>query len=383
MLIKDLEFSELEKFTDFDNHQKVRRFEDSDSGLVAYISVHNTNLGPALGGCRMYDYENEDDAIRDVLRLSKGMTYKNALAKLPLGGGKSVIVGDPFTLKTEALMNAMGRAVQSFEGQYITAEDSGTSEDDMKLMSTATDYVVGLPWDDDQDSDKIGGDPSPHTAYGVYYGLKAAVRKKYGARELAGLTVAIQGMGAVGYRLAQLLDKDNVTLIITDVREESLQQAQREFSNVTVVEPDDIFTAKANVFAPCALGAQINENTIPMLEVDIVAGAANNQIADPSHEIELKNKDILYAPDYVINSGGVIAVAYEYFLRSNTNPFSFELTQENLKKHVEQIGDVLDKIFKLSDDLSDTPGHAADELAESIFNNVPSGKGSEIVSVGS
>jgi leucine dehydrogenase len=383
MLIKDLEFSELEAFTDFDNHQKVRRIEDSESGLIAYIAVHNTNLGPALGGCRMYDYDNESDAVRDVLRLSKGMTYKNALAKLPLGGGKSVIVGDPFKVKTEALMQAMGKAVQSFEGMYITAEDSGTNESDMKAMSSATDYVVGLPCENNDDSTKIGGDPSPHTAYGVFNGLKAAVRKKYGNDALEGLTVAIQGMGAVGYRLAQMLDDNGVKLIITDVRDENLIRAQNEFKDVTVVEPDDIFTAQANVFAPCALGAQINEKTLPLLNIDIVAGAANNQLSDPSQEVELKNKGILYTPDYVINSGGVIAVAYEYFLRSNSNPFSFELSQDNLKKHVEQIGSVLDKIFKLSDDLSDTPGHAADELAESIFNSVQSGESNEFVSTGS
>jgi leucine dehydrogenase len=202
----------LQSFPDYDNHEQIVQFSDETTGLQAFIGIHNTNLGPALGGCRMTTYKNSQDAIRDVLRLSRGMTYKNALAGLPLGGGKSVIIGDPFKNKTDEMMKAMGRAVASMEGCYITAEDSGTKEKDMRLIATETSYVVGMR----DSTDALGGDPSPVTAYGVYTGIKAAALRRYGKDSLAGLTVAVQGLGAVGYDLCRRLHRDGVELIVTD-----------------------------------------------------------------------------------------------------------------------------------------------------------------------
>lgn len=363
MNIKDLDISVLSQFVDYDGHETIRRVEDPATGLLTFIGVHNGNLGPALGGCRMYAYETEKDAIRDVLRLSRGMTYKNALAGLPLGGGKTVIMGDPRSLKTDALMAALGRAVESLDGRYITAEDSGTNEHDMITISKETSYVVGLP----STEGAVGGDPSPVTAYGVYKGIKACALRRYGDASLKGLKIAVQGLGAVGYALCKYMHEEGAVLIVTDVRAESLTRAQQEMPGVTVVAPDDIFDVEAHIFAPCALGAQINDNTVPRLKVDIVAGAANNQLETPAHGQMLKDKGILYAPDYVINAGGVIAVSYEYAERIGRNPFSYDLTRENMMQHVEKIGLTLAKIFNIAESRDITTAQAADELAEAIF----------------
>ncbi|MCM2344106.1 MAG: amino acid dehydrogenase [Alphaproteobacteria bacterium] len=363
MNIKDLDLSVLSHFVDYDGHETIRRIEDAETGLLAFIGVHNGNLGPALGGCRMFAYDSEEDAIRDVLRLSRGMTYKNALAGLPLGGGKSVIIGDPRKLKTEALISAVGRAVESLGGRYITAEDSGTNEHDMITMAKETSYVVGLP----SAADSVGGDPSPVTAYGVFKGLKACVARRYGSDSVKGLKVAVQGLGAVGYALCQYLHGEGAILTVTDVREESLSRARSEMPGLTVVAPDDIFAVEANVFAPCALGAQINDQTVPQLKVDIVAGAANNQLATPAHGHQLADKGILYAPDYVINAGGVICVAYEYCQRIGKNPFSHDITRANMMAHVDKIGTTLETIFNIADARQITTAQAADERAEAIF----------------
>lgn len=365
MNTQDLDVSVLSKFVDYDGHETIRRVDDPETGLIAFIGVHNGNLGPALGGSRMYAYASEDDAIRDVLRLSRGMTYKNALAGLPLGGGKTVIVGDPRKLKTDNLMRALGRGVESLQGRYITAEDSGTNEHDMITISKETSYVVGLP----TAADSVGGDPSPVTAYGVYKGIKACAQRRYGSEDLKGLKASVQGLGAVGYALCKYLHAEGVTLTVTDVREESLQRAREEFPGVTIVAPDEIFDVEAHIFAPCALGAQINDQTIPRLKVDIIAGAANNQLAAPVHGQMLKDKGILYAPDYVINAGGVIAVAYEYCQRIGKNPFSHDITRENMMAHVEKIGATLAKIFNIAEARNITTAQAADELAEAIFRD--------------
>ncbi|HEY8189140.1 MAG TPA: Glu/Leu/Phe/Val dehydrogenase dimerization domain-containing protein [Micavibrio sp.] len=363
MDIFDLTENDLSGFSDFDGHERVRRIRDPETGLLAFIGVHNRNLGPAMGGCRMVAYESEEAAIRDVLRLSRGMTYKNALAGLPLGGGKSVIIGDPFKSKNEMLMAAMGRAVQSLKGNYITAEDSGTGEADMITMSKETDYVVGLP----AAGGDLGGNPSPVTAWGVFNGLRAAVRRRYGSGSLTGLKVAVQGLGAVGYGLCRLLHKEGVELIATDIRPAMLDMAKKELPGLHVMQPDHIFGADANVFAPCALGAQLNERTIAQLKVDIVAGAANNQLATPADEDRMAQKHILYVPDYAINAGGVIAVAYEYFHRAGANPFSHDLTRETMMEHVERIDQTINDIFELAETRHITTGRAADQLARSIF----------------
>lgn len=359
----DLRSDILRSFPDFDDHERVRRFEDSQTGLVAFIGVHNRNMGPALGGCRMYPYASENDAIRDVLRLSRGMTYKNALAGLPLGGGKSVIIGDPFKMKTDTLMAAMGRAVDSLNGDYISAEDSGTNEHDMGVMAKETKFVVGLP----QESGEQGGDPSPITAWGVFNGLRAAVRRRYGSDAMTGLKVCIQGLGAVGLDLCRQLYAENAELYVTDVRQNVLDQAKLEMPDLRLVHPNDIFSEEANVFSPCALGAQLNKDTIPKLQIDIIAGAANNQMATPEDEDRVAEKKILYVPDYAINSGGVISAGYEYFRTSGKNPYGFDLTREGMMNHVGRIGQTIEKIFALSESEGITPGRASDRLARSIF----------------
>jgi len=360
----DLTTEFLSRFDDYDHHECLRRIEDTQTGLVAYIGVHNTNLGPALGGCRMYPYQSEDDAILDVLRLSKGMTYKNALAGLPLGGGKSVIIGDPRSLKTDELMAAMGRAVQTFEGLYITAEDSGTNEHDMMAMAQETRFVVGQEAKAGSD---LGGDPSPRTAYGVFCGLKASVAERYGSDDMSGKIVAVQGLGSVGFDLCRQLDAEEAHLIVCDINQEALDKAVATFKNVTVVAPEDIFGVEADILAPCAMGAQINETTIAQLKVDIIAGAANNQLATHEDEQRLMDKNILYAPDYVLNAAGVIAVSYEYQESIGQNSFPHDLTRANMMAHIEQIGATLRRIYKIAKERNISSARAADELAEAIF----------------
>jgi leucine dehydrogenase len=364
MAYTDLGADVLNGFADYDGHERIRRYEDPETGLLAFIGVHNRNLGPALGGCRMRPYASEDEAITDVLRLSRGMTYKNALAGLPLGGGKSVIIGDPFKIKSESLMRAMGRAVQSLDGDYITAEDSGTGEDDMIAMSRETKYVVGLPGD----KGDLGGNPSPVTAWGVFNGLRAGVKHRYGSDALAGLKVSVQGLGSVGYDLCRFLHEQGVELVVTDIRPAVLEKIASELPGVRAVAPDDIFAVEANVFAPCALGAQLNASTIPQLKVDIIAGAANNQMATPADEDRIADKRILYVPDYAINAGGVIAVAYEYFHSTGANPFATPLTRAMMMEHVGRIGGTIERIFEVAETQKTTTGRAADELARTLFN---------------
>ena len=284
---------------DFDNHELVAFGTDAESGLKAIIAIHDTHLGPALGGCRMWPYASDDAALQDVLRLSRGMTYKAALAGLPYGGGKSVIIGNPKTQKSEALLRAMGRFVGSLGGRYHTAEDVGTTVADMDVLRKETRYAHGFS--------ASSGDPSPATAYGVFMGLKAAVAFRRGSDELNGLTVALQGLGNVGKRLARYLADAGAHLIVADIDHAAVQAAVRDFG-ATAVTPDAIHRAEADVFSPCALGAILNDRTIPELGAAIVAGAANNQLAERRHGAALKAKGVLYAPDYVINAGGLIDI---------------------------------------------------------------------------
>lgn len=359
----DLDTKALKGFVDYRGHERVRRITDPETGLRAFIAVHNTSLGPALGGCRMAGYETEEEAICDVLRLSRGMTYKNALAGLPFGGGKSVIVGDPYQDKTDDMMRAMGNAVHSLEGEYITAEDSGIQESDILKMFEKTGFVTGFK---DKTASGLGGDPSPVTAYGVFCGIREAVAYKYGDQK-SGLTVAVQGLGAVGYELCRLLHAEGAKLIVTDVRDEVLDKIKDEMPGVVCVAAEAIFDTEADIFSPCALGAQINDMTIPRLKVDIIAGAANNQLAEDKHAAILQDRGILYVPDYVLNAGGVISAAYEYFQRQGQNPFDYELQRETMISHVERIANTLRRIFRISDSEHITTAVAADRLAESIF----------------
>lgn len=369
MTYTDLGTADLKTYSDYDDHETIRRCEDPETGLVAYIGVHNRNIGPALGGCRMRPYESDAAAITDVLRLSRGMTYKNALAGLPLGGGKAVIIGDPFKDKSEALMRAMGRAVQSLNGHYITAEDSGTHEDDMIAMAHETKFVVGLPPQPGTVGHDLGGNPSPVTAWGVFNGLRAGVRRRYGSDALTGLKVAVQGLGAVGHGLCRYLHQEGVELIVTDIRPAVVEQVCAELPGTRSVSPDEIFGVEANVFSPCALGAQLNRDTIPQMKVDIIAGAANNQMATAEDEDRVAQKGMLYVPDYAINAGGVIAVCYEYFAATGAHPAGTPLTRAAMMDHVGQIGDTIERIFQLAEAENLTTGRAADQLARSIFLN--------------
>ncbi len=370
MIFKDLDKATLEKNTSFDHHETVRRFLlGPDTETVAIVAVHNTNLGPALGGCRFYPYADENAALTDVLRLSRGMTYKNAMAGLPLGGGKAVIIGNPRTDKTEEMMSDLGDGVESFEGKYVTAEDSGTTEEDMLVMSKKTEHVTGLPpeYFHGKDFGELGGNPSPLTALGCYRGIRAAVHHRYGGDALMGLKVSVQGIGAVGLELCKLLKQDGVELFVTDINQANLDRAKAELGEITIVAPDEIYEVEAEVFAPCAMGGVLNDDTIPCLKAHIVAGAANNQLLKAHHDIQLLDKNILYVPDYVINAGGVICVGYEYFRKSGYNPLDFDITRESMVAHVERIGQTVTDVLSYATAHHLGTGEAADKLAEEKF----------------
>ena len=332
----------------FDNHEVVAFGRDVASGLRCIVAIHNTVRGPALGGTRMWNYETEDQAITDALRLSRGMTYKAAVANLPYGGGKAVIIGDPRTQKTEALLLAYGRFVESLNGRYITAEDVGTTVADMDIVRQETGYARGL---------SAGhGNPSPATAYGVFMAIRAAVRYRFGGDDLSNLTVAVQGLGNVGSRLCAYLAEAGARLIVADVRKEAVRKAVRELG-ASSVAPEEIFEAQADVFAPCALGAVINDDTIPRLKADIVVGAANNQLAEPHHGEQLRRRGILYAPDYVANAGGLYDVAYE----------GTGMSSDEVLKPVASIGDTLIDIFARADAAKVATNVVADRIAEARF----------------
>jgi len=283
-------------------HEQVVFCNDPHTGLMAMIAIHNTVLGPALGGTRMWVYPNENDALIDVLRLSRGMTYKAAISGLNLGGGKAVIIGDSRTLKSEALMRRFGGFVDSLGGKYITAEDVGMTTRDMEYIHMETDHVVGIP-----ESLGGGGDPSPVTAYGVYMGMKAAAKKAYGSDSLSGKKVVVQGAGNVGGYLVDLLMKEDAKVSIADIFEDKLNNITSKHSSVTVIDPHLVDDHDMDIYAPCALGATLNDTSIPKLKCQIVAGAANNQLAEEDrHGQMLLDRGIIYAPDFLINAGGLI-----------------------------------------------------------------------------
>jgi leucine dehydrogenase len=289
------------------NHEQLVFCHDEPTGLKAIIGIHNTVLGPALGGTRMWNYKSDEEAITDVLRLSRGMTFKAAISGLNIGGGKAVIIGDVKKLKTEAFMRRFGRFIESLGGRYITAEDVNMNTRDMEYISMETDHVTGLP-----ESLGGGGDPSPVTAYGTYLGIKAAAKKVYGSDSLSGKRIAVQGVGQVGTHLLEHLAKENSKVFVTDISEERLHHIARNF-NVTVIGQDEIYDLEMDIYAPCALGATINDNTISRLKCQIIAGAANNQLHDEEkHGKELLERNIVYAPDFLINAGGLINVYAEY-----------------------------------------------------------------------
>ena len=330
-------------------HEKVLFVNNEKAGLKAIIAVHNTNLGPAIGGCRLYPYEAYDAALFDGLRLSRGMSHKNAVAGLPHGGGKCVIIADP-SQKTEAMFEAFAEAVEGLGGCYITAEDVNTDTNDALVMMRKTNHICGLP--------QNSGDPSPFTARGVWQGIKATAKVALGRDDLEGVTVAIQGLGKVGYDLARYLHKDGAKLIVGNrSNKAALERAADEFG-ATVVGTNEILTAECDILAPCALGAILNPNTIPSLRCKAVAGAANNQILDEASGLALKARGIYYAPDFVINGGGVINAAAEV-----DGPYNVDAV---LAK-VDNIYNTIEHILTESKATGEPEGVIATRYAESLI----------------
>ena len=332
----------------FYNHEQVSFYTDQATGLKSIIAIHDTTLGPAVGGCRMWNYASDEEALTDVLRLSRGMTYKNAVAGLKMGGGKSIIIGNAQTDKTPELFYAFGRAVHTLGGRYYSAEDVGITTQDIMHANQETPYMAGL--------EGKSGDPSPFTALGTFLGIKAAVKYQLGKDSLVGIKVAIQGLGHVGYYLCKHLHQAGAKLIVTDLNQQSLTRVANEF-NATVVGLDEIYSQDVDVYAPCALGATINDQTIDVFKASIIAGCANNQLAEVRHGEILKEKGILYAPDYVINAGGIINVSFEN---------DYDLNKSTAK--VEQIYGTLTDIFKEASAQKVQTAQIADELARKIIS---------------
>lgn len=331
-----------------DNYEQLIFCQDQASGLKAIIAIHDTTLGPALGGTRMWNYRTEEEAIEDVIRLAKGMTYKAAVAGLNLGGGKAVIIGDPKKDKSEALFRAFGRYIQSLQGRFITAEDVGTTEEDMDHIYMETRYVTGI-----SASYGSSGDPSPITALGVYRGIKAACQIAFDNDSLRHRTVAVQGAGSVAYELCRLLAEEGANLIVTDIDPEKQMRVVQDFS-ARSVSPENIYDVECDIFSPCALGGVINDTTIPRFRCRVIAGSANNQLLEERHGHEIEQRGILYVPDYVINAGGLIHVADEL---QNYN-------YERVLKKVDKIYDNILKVFQIVQ-RDQIPSYlAADRLAE-------------------
>lgn len=337
-------FKYLEKY----DYEQLLFCQDKQSGLKAIIAIHDTTLGPALGGTRMWTYASEEDAIEDALRLSRGMTYKNAAAGLNLGGGKTVIIGDPRKDKNEEMFRAFGRYIQGLNGRYITAEDVGTTVEDMDLIHEETDFVTGI-------SPAFGssGNPSPVTAYGVYRGMKAAAKEAFGTDSLEGKVVAVQGVGNVSYNLCRHLHEEGAKLIVTDINKESVARAVESFG-ASAVNPDEIYGVDCDIYAPCALGAVINDQTINQIRAKVIAGAANNQLKESVHGDQIHEKGIIYAPDYVINAGGVINVADELL----------GYNRERALKKVETVYDTIERVIEIAKRDQIPTYKAADRMAE-------------------
>lgn len=318
--------------TSYDSHEGVHMFEDQASGLKAIVAVHSTALGPAAGGCRMWNYETGETALRDALRLSQGMSFKNAMAGLPLGGGKAVIWGDPKTGKSPELFKAFGRAVQSLNGAYYTAEDVGVDTNDMAAVATQTNYVAGL-----ETGEAASGDPSPITALGVYRGIKACAERAFGSADLTGRTIAVQGVGSVGGYLCEHLANEGADLVIADIDTELLNDVAGK-TGARIVATSDIYDVEADIFSPNALGAIVNADTLARIKAKVIAGGANNQLATPEMGQAVLDRGILYAPDYVINGGGIINVAAEI-----SGEYSREWVMSKLDVLVATLGEVLDE----------------------------------------
>ena len=327
-------------------HEMVSYCYDKETGLKCIIAVHSTKLGPAIGGTRFYDYKTEADALYDVLRLSRGMTYKNSIGGLHAGGGKAVIIGDSKKIKSPALLKKYGSFVNRLNGSYYTAEDMNINEEDVAYINECTPYVVGKK--------DISGNPSPYTALGTYHGIRASVKEAFGTDSVKGLTIAMSGVGAVGYPLAEMLHKDGAKLIVADVNTEATARAAKELG-ATVVGVDDIYTQECDVFAPCAMGAIISKDNAKNFKCKVIAGCANNVLVDDAAGDELHKLGLVYAPDYVINGGGVISCGYEI------EPGGWN--KEKVIGLCENIYNTLEMIYKMSKE-TDVPTYKiSDELA--------------------
>jgi leucine dehydrogenase len=345
-------FEELAK----KDHEQVAFCSDKETGLKAIIAIHNTTLGPALGGCRIWPYESEEAALRDVLRLSRGMTYKSAAAGLNLGGGKAVIIGEAKRIKSEKLFRVFGRFVQTLGGRYITAEDVGTSVQDMEWVRMETNFVTGI-------SRTFGGsgDPSPLTAFGVYQGIRAALTWHFGSDSLEEKTVLVQGVGQVGFALLQHLIPSGARVIASDVDDKNIRRVLTDYPSVQFVAADKIYDIPCDIFAPCALGGVVNDDTISRLQCRIIAGSANNVLADEDkHSVDLEARGILYAPDFVISAGGLINVANELV--------GYERKQA--LRQVTGIYDIVMSIFQIAKEENVTTQKAAKTLAERRIYNL-------------
>ncbi len=344
---------------DYDDHELVEFVHDRESGLTAIFALHSTHRGPGAGGTRFWHYADPGMAIRDALRLSRGMSYKNAMAGLPVGGGKAVIMADPARTKTPDMLAAFGDAIGALGGRYITAEDVGMSEADMVSIAERTPYVTGLPA---QGNGAAGGDPGPFTAMGIFLGIKAAVAFRLGRNSLAGVHVAIQGAGSVGGGLARLLAGDGARLTLADVDSARAAALAAELGGETV-SPDAIMDVACDVFSPCALGAILDDEGVARISAPIVAGGANNQLARPGHGPMLAARDVLYAPDYVINAGGIIAVTVEYLARNAQA--SGGMAEVNRK--LAEIPERLTAIWSEAEASGRSPDQVADAMAQRLI----------------
>lgn len=368
---------------DYDGHEKIIYAEDKDIGFRAFIAVHNTKRGPALGGCRYWSrYNNDEEALSDVLRLSRGMTYKNSVAGLALGGGKSVIIGKPGTRQPSAeVMQALGAAVNSLGGMYVTAEDVGTSVQHILIARGRTPYVAGVPLaalceedmpQDISSQDIPNPDPSPYTAYGTYVAIKAAAKYRMGVDSLKGLRVAVKGYGHVAQVLCRYLADEGARLVISDITPQARRQIVEDFGAESLLpEGQEIMGVKADIYVPCALGGDVNDSTIPQLllsGVKVIAGCANNQLQKPAHADELRKAGILYAPDYVVNAGGVIAAGLQYLWMIKPHHQSFP-SHKVVMERVAMIGTKLEQIFEQADREGRNTAIVADETGFAGFLN--------------
>lgn len=340
-----------------DNYEQLVFCHDRNVGLKAIIAIHDTTLGPGTGGCRMYPYASEEAALEDVLRLSKGMTYKAAISGLKLGGAKAVILGDPKRDKTPALLRRYGQFVESLGGKYITAKDVGIGGEDLKIVQTQTQHILGI-----EGVERSSGDPSPLTAFGVFNGMKACAAHVYGSASLKGKKVALQGLGHVGYSLLGYLVKEGAQVTCSDVDSDNLIRAQQEFSNIHVVRPDQIMEQDCDIFSPNALGAVLNSKSIPLLKCKIVAGAANNQLSTDEDGFALEARGITYAPDYAINAGGLINIYHELGGYKSAHAYD----------HVGGIYRTIEEILARSKKDRLPPHRVADQMAQERLGRVDS-----------